>query len=76
MPTTDRCPVPDCPNMRNGDKMLCLTCWRRVTRPTQSAVYKAWRDYSRAANRGSDDFASKREAYYAIREQAIREAEA
>lgn len=75
---TDRCPVPGCPRPRPASKMLCLVCWRRVSKPTQSAVYKAWRAYSRAAGNGADPevFRAARTAYFEVRERAIQEAEA
>jgi len=71
------CPVPGCPRTRNRNHMMCRECWSRVSKDTQSAVYKAWRTYSRVADTASD--AAHREAhdiYFAIRERAIREAEA
>lgn len=75
---TDSCPVPGCPHTRSSSKMLCLGCWRRVSKPTQTAVYKAWRAYSRAAGSGAapEVFRAARDAYFAIRDRAIQEAEA
>ena len=76
---TDRpaCPVPGCPRTRNRNHMMCRECWSRVTRPTQSAVYKAWRAYNRASLGGNETaYREAHEIYFAIRERAIREAEA
>jgi len=56
--------------------MMCRDCWSNVTKDTQSAVYKAWRRYARAAKAGADDFGEARDIYHAIRDRAIREAEA
>jgi hypothetical protein len=67
------CPVPGCERLQPPNKMLCLTCWRRVSKPTQNLVYAAWKRYSRAHG---DDFPAARAAYYEVREQAIRESEA
>jgi len=78
MTANPTCPVPGCPRTRNRNHMMCRECWSRVPKDTQSAVYKAWRAYSRAAGRGTDPaaFREAREIYFAIRERAIRESEA
>lgn len=70
------CPVPGCPRVRQRTHMMCRTCWRRVTHPTQTQVYAAFRAYSKAATSGAENFGAAHDAYYDIREQAIREAEA
>jgi hypothetical protein len=76
--TAGSCPVPGCENTRNSNHMMCRSCWSRVSKETQSAVYKAWRRYSGAAGRGAEPaaFREARDIYFATRERAINEADA
>lgn len=74
-----RCPVPGCERTKQSGHMMCREDWRRVTKPTQAKVYATWRRVNSASFPVADEEGAADRAwadYFAIREQAIREAEA
>ena len=65
------CPT-GCGRNVDGNKLLCLACWRRVPGELQQAVYSTWNQYRPfVGTLAQDGRREAREAYQSARDAAI-----